>query len=157
MSLDAWLWLVVYRNLALFPPPVCHSVSGGISTLLYLPPLPLTLPLTWLTFFFKCWSSEMGIRVISGRHSLNPPGWCGSPHLGTPGGAGWYGQAQTTRQHNSGSKCDRRPSGTEISHKSSLSDALSQQFFGKELRSDRADRRRRAGRSGLGGGICWVL
>lgn len=99
----------------------------------------------------------MGIRLILGRHSLNPPGWCRSPHLGTSGGDGRYGQAQTTRQHNCDLKCDWSPSGTEISHKGSLSDALSQQIFWTERRSDHADRRMREGRSGLEGVIGWVL
>lgn len=68
----------------------------------------------------------MGIKLISGRQSLNPPGWCHPPHLLTTGGGGRYGEAQTTRQHNCGLISDWSTSRTEISHKSSLSDALSQ-------------------------------
>lgn len=69
------------QNFGSSSPPDCHSISGGISMVLY-------FPMNSSTGFFKYLSSELGIRVILGRHSLNPLGRYVSLHLGLVSGEG---------------------------------------------------------------------
>lgn len=81
VSLCVWhqLSLAVCRKFGSSSPSVFHSISGRISVVLY-------FPVNSSTGFFKYLSSELGIRVILGRHSLNPQGRYVSLHLGIVSG-----------------------------------------------------------------------